>query len=142
MTPRRLWAARILTTIAALFLLFDSIAKLLKVPQAIDATAQLGFPESSIAGIGLVLLACTLVYLVPRTSVVGALLLTGYLGGATAANVRVGRTLFDTVFPMLFAILIWAGIVLRDDRVRRVVMPSISLRRIHHRQDTGGLSIA
>jgi hypothetical protein len=94
----------------------------MRVPQVVQATTvQLGFPAGSIAPIGLLLLGCTLVYLIPRTSVLGALLLTGYFGGATAANVRVGDPLFETMFPVLFAALIWAGLLLREDRLRALL---------------------
>lgn len=78
--------------------------------------------ESSIAGIGLLLLACTLVYVIPRTAAFGALLLTGYFGGAVAANIRVGDPVFETIFPILFAVLVWAGLMLRDERLR-VLLP-------------------
>jgi hypothetical protein len=91
----------------------------MKVPQVVEATTiQLGFPERTIAGIGLVLLGCTALYVVPRTAALGALLLTAYFGGATAANLRVGDPAFETAFPILFAGVIWAGLMLRDDRVR------------------------
>src|ERR1700676_1216230 len=86
----RLWAGRILTALAAAFLLFDGVMKLVKPPVVVKATVELGYPESTIVGIGVVLLVCTILYLIPRTSILGAVLLTGYLGGAVASNVRVG----------------------------------------------------
>jgi hypothetical protein len=111
-----------LTALAVVFMVFDGVTKLTRVPQVVQATTvQLGFPAGSIAPIGLLLLGCTLVYLIPRTSVLGALLLTGYFGGATAANVRVGDPLFETMFPVLFAALIWAGLLLREDRLRALL---------------------
>jgi len=79
---------------------------------------QLGYPESCIVGIGVTLLVCTLLYIVPRTSAVGAVLLTGYLGGAVASNVRAGMPLFNVVFPIILAALLWGGLWLRDLRVR------------------------
>ena len=104
-----------------MFLIFDGVTKLIKVPQVVEATAQLGFPLSSIPVMGVLLLACTVLYAAPRTTVLGAILLTGYLGGATAANVRVSHPLFETVFPVIFAALIWAGTVLRDGRLRTLI---------------------
>jgi hypothetical protein len=118
-----LWAGRTLSALVVVFLIFDGVTKLMKVTQVVEATAQLGFRESSIPVIGLLLLACTLVYVIPRPAVLGAILLTGYLGGATAANVRVGHPLFETVFPVLFGVLIWAGLILREDRLR-TLLPS------------------
>lgn len=122
-STKKLWVDRMLTILAVLFMTFDAIAKVIRAPQAVQATtAQLGFPESAVIKIGLLLLGCTLVYVIPRTAPLGGLLLTGYLGGATAANVRVGDPLFETMFPILFAIWIWATLILRDDRLR-VLLP-------------------
>lgn len=115
-------AGRILSGLAVLFLIIDGVMKLMKTPQVVEATTiQLGFPEPTIVGIGLLLLACTVLYAIPRTSVVGAVLLTGYLGGAVAANVRVASPTFNTVFPILFAVLIWAGLILREERLRALL---------------------
>lgn len=122
-STKKLWVGRMLTILAVLFMTFDAIAKVMRAPQAVQATTvQLGFPESAVIKIGLLLLGCTLVYVIPRTAPLGGLLLTGYLGGATAANVRVGDPLFETMFPILFAIWIWATLILRDDRLR-VLLP-------------------
>lgn len=82
---------------------------------------QLGYAESAILGIGATLLVCTLLYVVPRTSVVGAVLLTAYLGGAVASNVRASMPVFNMVFPMMIASLVWAGLWFRDLRVRNLV---------------------
>lgn len=119
---KRLWTGRILGALAVLFLLFDGVTKVLKAPQVLAATAQLGFPEETIVGIGILLLACTALYAIPRTSILGAVLLTGYLGGATASQVRIGNPLFETLFPVIFGVLIWAGIFLRDDRVNALFL--------------------
>jgi len=115
---RQLWAGRIMSSLAALFLLWDGVMKLLKPAVVVKATRDLGYPESDIAGIGMVLLACTLVYLFPRTSILGALLLTGYLGGAIASQVRIQASWFNVVFAFVFACLVWSGLWLRDIRVR------------------------
>jgi hypothetical protein len=95
--------------------------KLVKPPFVVDATVQLGYQESAIVGIGLTLLACTLLYVIPRTSVLGAILLTGYLGGAVASNVRAEAPLLNVAFPILFAVLAWAGVFLRESRLRQLI---------------------
>jgi hypothetical protein len=95
--------------------------KLFKPPFVVQATLRLGYPESTIIGIGLVLLVCTLLYLIPRTSVLGAVLLTGYLGGAVATNVRAEQPLFNIVFPIVFATIAWAGLWLREPRLGQLL---------------------
>lgn len=87
----------------------------------VEATVRLGYPESVIVPLGFVLLVCTVLYLIPLTSVLGAILLTGYLGGAVATHVRAGEGLFSLVFPIIFGVLIWLGLYLRDDRLRALV---------------------
>jgi hypothetical protein len=114
----QLWAGRIMSGFAALFLLWDGVMKLVKPAIVVKATRELGYPESEIVGIGLVLLVCTLLYLFPRTSVLGAIFLTGYLGGAIASQVRVQASWFNVVFAFVFACLVWGGLWLRDVRVR------------------------
>jgi hypothetical protein len=120
-SKKRLWAGRIISALAILFLLFDAITKLMKVAPVLEASARLGYPASLTVGIGSLLLACVVVYAIPGTSILGAILLTGYLGGAVGANVRVGDPLFETFFPVIFGVLIWAGIFLRDDRLRTLI---------------------
>ena len=95
--------------------------KLVKPPFVIQATIQLGYPESAILGIGVTLLFCTLLYIVPRTSALGAVLLTGYLGGAVASNVRASMPVFNIVFPLIIAALVWGGLWFRDTRVRNLL---------------------
>jgi hypothetical protein len=103
-----LWAGRIMTALPALFLLMDGIMKLMKPEAVVKATVELGYPESVIMGLGIVLLVCVILYVVPRTAVLGAILLTGYLGGAIATHVRVGNHLFSHVlFPVYLGVLIW-----------------------------------
>lgn len=114
--PRRgaLWTGRVLTTLATLFLLFDAYGKLARQPQVIEAFARMGFSAAFSVELGSILLACTVLYAVPRTTVLGALFLTGYLGGAVALQWRAATPPFETMFPVLFAILMWAGVFLRD----------------------------
>ena len=110
---------RVLSGLAAAFLAFDSVGKLLQLKPVMQGTAQLGYSTEAVFPLGIVLLACVVIYLVPRTAVLGALLLTGYLGGAVATHVRVGNPLFTHVLtPTYFAALVWGGLMLRDARVR------------------------
>lgn len=102
-------AGWILSGLAALFFLLDGGMKLAKPPEVVKPTVELGWPESSIVGLGVVLLACTLLYLWPRTAVLGAVLLTGYLGGAVATHVRVGGPVFNILFPVVFGCFVWAA---------------------------------
>ncbi|HEV2483901.1 MAG TPA: DoxX family protein [Terracidiphilus sp.] len=120
-SKKRLWAGRILAALAGLFLIFDGVGKLMMPAQVVEAFGRLGFPVSLGPGIGILLLVCTLVYLIPRTAVLGAMLLTGFLGGAVAIQMRAGAALFETLFPVLFAILVWAGIYLRECRLCALV---------------------
>jgi hypothetical protein len=120
-TKGSLWAGRIMSALAALFLLMDGGMKLFKPPFVIQATVQLGYPESAIVGIGIALLVSTLLYIIPRTSILGAILLTGYLGGAVASNVRAAAPLFNILFPVAFAALVWGGLWLRDRRLRQLL---------------------
>jgi hypothetical protein len=119
---KMIWAGRILTVLTALFMLLDGVMKIVKPPQVLEANARLAYPLSALSGIGIALIACTLIYLIPRTSIPGAILLTGYLGGAAASNVRAGSGWFETIFPMLFAALVWVGLVLRDRRLRALLL--------------------
>jgi hypothetical protein len=100
----------------------DGVMKLVKPAVVVNATAQLGYPETVILPIGIALLACTVLYVIPRTSVLGAILLTGYLGGAVATQVRVGNPLFSHIlFPGYVAMLLWGGLWLRDPRLREFI---------------------
>ena len=116
-----LWAGRILSALPVLFLLLDGVMKVVKPAFVVEATVQLGYPESVIVALGVVLVACTILYLIPRTAVLGAILLTGYLGGAVATHVRVGGPLFSILMPVILGVMLWAGLYLRDERVRSLV---------------------
>lgn len=94
-----------MSALPALFLLVDSAMKLVKPEVVIKATVELGYAESVIVPLGIVLLTCIILYLIPRTAVLGAVLLTGYLGGAVAIHVRAGQALFEILFPVVFGIL-------------------------------------
>jgi len=95
--------------------------KLFKPPVVVESTLQLGYPESAIVGIGIILLACTILYLIPRSAILGAVLLTGYLGGAVATHVRVKGPWFNILFPVIFGCLVWGGLYLRDRRLQIVL---------------------
>ena len=120
-SSQRLWGGRIMSGLPALFFLVDGSMKLFKPAVVVEATRQLGYPESAIVGIGLALLASTLLYLLRRTSILGAVLLTGYLGGAVATHVRVEAGLFKIIFPVVVGALIWGGLWLRDRRVQELL---------------------
>jgi DoxX-like family len=118
----RIWTGTILSGIAVLFLLFDSVGKLLKVAPVVDGSSQLGYPETVVQPIGLILLTCVAAYVIPRTSILGAVLLTGYMGGAIASHLRVGSPLLThQLFPVYVAVLFWCGLFLRDERLRAVL---------------------
>ena len=117
----QLWAGRIISGLPALLLLVDAVMKFIKPAPVVDTTVKLGYPESAIVGIGAVLLVSTVLYLIPKTSVLGAILLTGYLGGAVATHVRVQEGWFPIIFPVVFGALLWLGLYLRDQRLRALL---------------------
>src|SRR5262245_48918275 len=111
----RLWTGRVIGTWIVLFLAFDTVVKILKLPVAVEATTRVGYPEEVIVVLGVVELVCLVAYVVPRTSIAGAVLLTGYLGGATATQVRVQDPWF--LFPVAIGALVWVSLWLRNPRV-------------------------
>src|SRR4030095_15075098 len=117
----QLWVGRVISALPVLFLLFDAVMKLAKPAFVVEATVKLGYPETIIIALGILLLTCTIIYLIPRTAVLGAILLTGYLGGAVATHVRAGQGWFEILFPVVFGILLWGGLVLREARLRELV---------------------
>ena len=126
-TPKSRWTGRILSGLAVLFLLWDGAIKLMVLAPVAEAFVRLGYPVTLAVAIGMLELVCLAVYVVPRTSLLGAVLLTGYLGGAVATHVRVEDPLLTyTVFPIYVAALVWGGLYLRDVRVRAVVRHAFS----------------
>jgi DoxX-like family len=120
-TPGRgaLWTGRVLSGLIVLFLGFDAVMKVARLPMALEGTSQLGYPVSVVPVLGVVQLVCLALYLVPRTAPLGAILWTGYLGGAIATHVRIENPLFSHVlFPIYVAAFLWGGLWLRDTRVR------------------------
>jgi hypothetical protein len=116
------WAGRAASGLVGLFLLFDAVIKVLRLSFAVEATTQLGYPAGAVFPIGVIELACLALYAIPRTSVLGAILLTGHLGGAVATHLRVGNPLLGfTLFPLYVAALLWGGLYFRNERLRTVV---------------------
>ena len=117
-----LWAGRIMGGVVVLFLLFDSVIHLLRIAPVVAAFAQLGYPVSVARALGVLELVCVVLYLIPRTSVLGAILLAGYLGGAVATQLRIDSPLFSTVlFPVYVGVILWGALYLRDDRLRALI---------------------
>ncbi len=117
-SKKLLWTGRVLTTLSALMLLMSGAMKLMKPPDLVKEFARLGWPDDLALGIGIVELVCVALYVVPRTSVLGAILLTGYLGGATATHVRISDPFIG---PILIGVVIWLGLYLRDARLRALI---------------------
>jgi hypothetical protein len=114
------WTSWAFTSLAVLFMLFDAVGKFVMPAPVVEASVRLGFPLSLSVTLGILLSVSTILYAIPRTAVLGAVLLTGYLGGAVAIQMRAGSPLFETTFPVLIGIVIWAGIYLRDCKLRQV----------------------
>lgn len=115
------WASRIVSGFVALVFLFDGAMKLVKPEFVVKETMRLGYRESTIVPLGVVLIVCTVLYLIPRTAVLGAILLTAYLGGAVATHVRAGEPVFSIVFAIVFGVLVWLGLYLRNPTLRLLV---------------------
>jgi len=121
-TKKRSWAGIIVSALPILFLLMDAGMKLAKLDFVVTATVALGYNESVIIPIGIVLLVCTILYVIPATAIFGAVLLTAYLGGAVATHVRLGNSLFgNLLFPVYIGIMLWLGLYLRETRLRALV---------------------
>lgn len=126
----------IVSWLAALFLVIDAVMKLIKPTQVVEATVGLGYTQSMIGGIGTTLLVCSLLYVLPRTSLLGAVLITGYLGGAVASNVRAHTPVFNVAFAAALGCLVWVGLWLRDSRVRSL-LPLVMRERTESLQKRG-----
>lgn len=112
------WAGFIIQGLVVLFLTFDCVVKLIVHQSAVDATVRLGYSADLLIPLGIVLTICTLLYVVPQTSILGAILLTAYLGGATSTHVRIGDPFF---FPIIMGVLVWLSLFLRDRRLRALI---------------------
>jgi len=118
LSKKMLWAGRIMSTLPVLMLLMSAVMKFMKPASVVEGFAHLGFPESLALGLGILEIACTVVYVIPRTAVLGAILLTGYLGGATVTHLRVGDPFF---MPVIIGMLVWGGLFLRDVQLRALI---------------------
>ncbi len=110
-----LWTGYVISCICILFLLFDALAKIFKESHSVSGTMSLGFPESAVRIIGVILLVATVLHIIQRTAIIGAVLITGYLGGALAIMMRAGQPFY---FPIIFGVLVWLGLYLRDKRAK------------------------
>jgi len=117
-SKKALWSGWVMTALPALMLFFSAYMKFAKPPEVVEGFKHLGFPESLAFGLGVLELSCTIIYLIPRTAVLGAILLTGYLGGAIVTHLRLGEPWF---MPVILGVLVWGGIFLRDPRLRVLI---------------------
>jgi hypothetical protein len=126
LTQKGLWSGRVITGLVVLFLAFDVSIKLFRSPMAVEGTVQLGYAPHHLLPIGLLGLGCLILYLIPRTALIGAVLWTGYLGGAIATHLRLDNPLFSHVlFPVYVAAMLWGGLYLRDPRVRAMLRSNV-----------------
>jgi DoxX-like family len=116
---KAIWAGRIISVLCILFFLVDAVMKVIMNSYYVQASVQLGLPANTVQPIGIALLLSTIVYMIPRTAIIGAILLSGYLGGAMATMVRIDQPAY---FPLIFAILVWVGICLRNEKLRAVIL--------------------
>jgi len=116
-----LWTGRIISGLVVLFMLFDSITKLIKIPQVIEASAKVGINGHELFWIGVTLLVSTILYIIPQTSIFGTILVSSYLGGAVCADVIAHQPVFNSCFAIAFGILTWLGVWLREPRLRALV---------------------
>jgi uncharacterized membrane protein YphA (DoxX/SURF4 family) len=117
-SKKMLWTGRIVSAVPALVLFMSAFMKFAKPPPVVEGFAHLGLPVTLAFGLGVLELACTAIYVIPRTAALGAILLTGYLGGAVVAHLRVGDPF---VGPIIFGVLVWAGLFLREPRLRALI---------------------
>lgn len=117
-----IWTGRVISGLVVAFLVFDGVTKVLRVAQVVQASQRLHLSIAQTVGIGVVLLVCTAIYLIPRTAILGAILLTGYLGGATAIQLQAQSPAFENAFPVIFGVLVWAGLFLRDAQIRGLIL--------------------
>ncbi|HEY1308163.1 MAG TPA: DoxX family protein [Vicinamibacterales bacterium] len=133
-TRKHSWGGIVLTVLVTAFLIFDAVIKLIVIGPVVTAFGELGYPISLAPVIGTLALACLALYLLPRTSFLGAILLTGYLGGAVASHVRIGSPLLThKLFPIYIALMVWGGLFLRDPRLRDLVLKGPSRSSSSHR---------
>jgi hypothetical protein len=119
----KVWTGRVLSGLVVAFMTMDAVMKLIKATPAVEGTIKVGYSADVVFPLGAILAVCVVLYAIPRTAALGAILLTGYLGGAVATHVRAGDSLFGHIlFPVYFGVLLWAGLYLRDADVRRLFL--------------------
>lgn len=119
---KRPWAGYVVSALPVLFFLMDAVGKFIRPEPVVTGTLELGYRESVIVPLGVTLLVCTVLYAIPRTAMLGAILLTGYLGGTVATHLRLGNPLFThTLVGVYLGVLVWLGLYLRDGRLRSLV---------------------
>lgn len=116
-----LWTGRVISTLVVLFMLFDCITKIIKIPQVIEASAKVGINANEVFWIGVTLFVAVILYVIPKTSVFGAILLAAYLGGAVCADVITHQPVFNSCFAIAFGVLAWLGLYLREPRLHALV---------------------
>ncbi|MBI1768109.1 MAG: DoxX family protein [Bacteroidetes bacterium] len=119
---KTVWAGRIISGLCILFLLFDAIMKIIRATSSVKGTTSLGFSDNVVQPIGLLILGFTILYCIPRTAIFGALMLTAHLGGAVAIFVQQFHGNLIFLFPLIFCVLVWTGLFLRDDRLRAIIL--------------------
>ena len=117
-TLATVWIGRVLTGLSILFLLVDSTMKIIKESHSVEGTLNLGWPDTAVQPIGILLLVCTILYIIPRTAILGDIFLTAYLGGAVATMARIDISYW---FPIMFGVLVWGGLFLRDEKLRALI---------------------
>ena len=118
----RPWLGAIITGLVVLFLAFDGVTKIIQVAPVVKASEKLGIAANSLVGIGIVLLTCTAIYAIPKTAILGSILLTGYLGGAAAIHIGARSGAFPVGFSIAFGVLVWVGLVLREPRLLWLIL--------------------
>jgi len=116
-----LWTGRVISTLVVVFMLLDSITKIIRIPQVVEASAKVGITATMVFWIGVTLLVCVILYVIPQTSALGAILLVGYLGGAVCANVLTHRPAANSCYAIATGVLAWLGVWLRHPHVRALV---------------------
>ena len=121
-SKRKIWAGRILTILGTIFLVFDSLGKIFGVQEAVEGTVKLGYPNQVVPIIGILLLIFSIIYIIPRTRMIGLILLTAYLGGAVATHFRIGSPLFTHIlFPVYISLIIWGGFYLNEESLKNLI---------------------
>jgi|SRR5580692_50351 hypothetical protein len=121
-SKKMLWTGRAISGLITVLLLMDAVMKIAQVAPVMEGTVKVGYPASAVLPIGIILLLCLICYVIPRTAVLGAILLTGYLGGAVATNFRISTPLFSYILvPVYVGVLVWGGLFLQDERLRALI---------------------